>query len=107
MIDRNSNDYKWLARFYFGSCNNPKRDIDPYNNLQDFLVAPVNSLRWGDTAESIKRSKFIFADIFSKSVAHYGVGLAPYDIYDSLLAASESLTNQDIVDYWYSKANWS
>jgi len=106
MIDRSSNDYKWLSRFYFGSCNNPKRDIDPYNNLDDFLAAPVNSLRWGDTVESIKRSKFIFADIFARSVAHYGVKLSPYDIYDTLLEYSDSLTNQEIVDIWYTKATW-
>jgi hypothetical protein len=107
MPDRNSNDYKWLARFYFGACNNPKRDIDPYNVLEDFLDAPVNSLRWGETIDSAERSKFIFSDIFCRIVSEYGVTLPPSKVYDSLLVAKKDTTNTDMVDTWYNLAQWS
>jgi hypothetical protein len=95
---------KFLKRVYFGVSNNPKDDVNPFNDneLEDFGRAKVGDLRWGISSEAKQRSKIRFAYNYHKVLSLYGVALGVDDIYMSL--TNQDSINNVIIESWANNA---
>lgn len=88
---------RFLKKVYFGVTNNPKDDVNPFDNLEEFGLANVGLLRWGKNDSVRKRSKLRFAHNYHLVLKHYQVHLPIDEIYFQL---EDSSTNDGVVKIW-------
>jgi len=89
---------RFIKRTYFGVSDNPKDDINPFEDWQPFLDAKVSDMHWGLTAQTKKASKQHFAYAYTAVLALYNVQLTMKQIIDEL--NKEDQTNQQVINIW-------
>lgn len=94
----------FIAKVYFAVTDNPEDDVNPFTNLDDFLVAKVGDLRWGTTAEVKDRSKYRFSDNFIRVLKIYNVELAFNDARKGV--KDDAGKNADVVAKWVTQAKF-
>jgi hypothetical protein len=95
----------FLLRVYFGVSNNPRDDVNPYDDLNEFRTATVGDLQWGpeDEIDVRLKSKVRFAYNYNKALEQvYRIQLAAEDVFAVLL--EESQTNEEAATLWAKKA---
>ena|SRR5258707_8229833 len=94
---------KFLVRKYFGFTDDPADDVNPYDNLPEFLEAKVGDLRWGVDQEVRKRSKMRLADKLNRALSDiYHIDLSYGDILKEVM--KDDQTNEAAVDAWVEKS---
>src|SRR5690349_21750416 len=93
------NKIRWISRIYFSVSDSYNHDVNPYDEVQDFLNAKVNSMNWGSNK---KESKDRFAEKFLKILDLYDIILPKAEVLSAL--EKEDNLNKDIIKKWASIA---
>lgn len=92
---------RWLSRMYFSISDAPDNDVNPFENIPDFLKARVSDMQWGkDKTKSRER----FCKKFSIILDLYDIVLSREDIMKGF--EKENRSNLELVAEWASKANF-
>jgi len=95
---------KFLSITYFGTTNSPDDDVNPHNDLRQFLADRVGNLRWGASADVRNRSKQRFADTYHHLLDYYHVKLSYRDVLTEVLKDGQK--NETAVNKWLKKATF-
>ncbi len=87
---------KFTSRAYFGVSNNPRDDVNPFNDLQVFLNSKVNSLRWGAGGGTANRSKKRFASNMRRVMQTFDIRIDEDDVFQALKPSSKK--NSQVVE---------
>lgn len=87
---------RFISLKYFGTADNPHDDVNPYNDLNEFLRNPVGSLNWGISPMTRRNSKMHFAFNFHQVLGIYKIDLSYTDVMD--IINDEHKTNDNAVD---------
>ena len=96
--------FRFLSRVYFGVSDNPKDDVNPFNNVDDFMKATVGDLRWGQSLDVRQRSKIRFVSNFSKVLDSFYITLKVEDAWASM--QDDQKTNHELVTEWVNIAKF-
>lgn len=96
---------QFLSKVYFGVSDNPKDDVNQFDNLEEFLSASIGELRWGSNLETRQRSKIRFSRNFSIVLASFSVNLSFEDIWISM--NEDNKINTDVVNEWAELADFT
>lgn len=97
--------FKFLARTFFGASDNPSDDVNPYEDLDNFLNASVGSLNWGHSENARERTKLRFSYNYNQVLVHYGVTLLLEDIFETIKDDEKII--RDIVNEWIELAKFN
>lgn len=100
----NEKKFKFLKSVYYGVTNNPKDDVNPFTNVDEFGHAPVGVLRWGEGTQTRQHSKIRFSHNYYKVLKHYKVILPIENIFGAL---DDDMPNDDVVMIWVTQATFN
>ena len=87
---------RFMSLKYFGTTDNPEDDVNPYDDVNEFLENPVGSLNWGISPMVRRNSKMRFAFNFHQVLSIYKIELSPTDVMT--IIDDEDKTNGNAVD---------
>lgn len=98
MATEQEKNREFIAKSFFGTTNNPKDDVNPFEDMPNFLDATVGTLRWGISAVARRNSKMAFAFTYHRVLQVYQTDLAMSNILDAI--SDDDAVISDVVDKW-------
>jgi hypothetical protein len=87
---------RFFSLKFFGTTDNREDDVNPFDDLNEFLDNSIGSLTWGTSGVVVRRSKTRFAFNFFQVLKIYRIILEPSDIMSVIDDNSKS--NREAVD---------
>ncbi len=98
------NKFRWISRIYFSVTDRPNWDVNPFDEMDQFLSSKVGDLTWGKTPSDRVLAKKSFTKAILGIFELYDFGLDESVILADL--EKESLVNRDVVTHWAATATF-
>jgi len=85
----------WLSRMFYGASHSFDFNINPYEEISEFLNSKVSALKWG---ENSKKAKELFSKKYHFLLDLYGIKLPIQYIMAEL--NEDNQLNDLVVEHW-------